>query len=170
LQPTSCSLLRPFPNWLLQPCCPFHANRAQAELNPRLTRRCHCRRPSVWEPRARPYLRAHGSRVARLHLFDWLVLALLAIIGVALNLVEPFHRFVGEDMMTSLRYPMYEGQHRARLGRAGILLVHAAIRPSLQPESPILIVGFISFKSGLKIPRSKLPRYTPSSDPSPSSR
>ncbi|GJM89653.1 hypothetical protein PR202_ga05861 [Eleusine coracana subsp. coracana] len=53
-----------------------------------------------------PYLKTHGTKVARLHLFDWLVLVLLAIIDVVLNLIQPFYRFVGEDMMTSLRYPM----------------------------------------------------------------
>ncbi|TVU20367.1 hypothetical protein EJB05_36574 [Eragrostis curvula] len=53
-----------------------------------------------------PYLVTHGTKVARLHLFDWIVLALLVAIEVGLNLIEPFHRFVGEDMMTDLRYPM----------------------------------------------------------------
>jgi diacylglycerol diphosphate phosphatase/phosphatidate phosphatase len=53
-----------------------------------------------------PYLKTHGSKVARLHLFDWVVLALLVAIDVGLNLIEPFHRFVGEDMMTDLRYPL----------------------------------------------------------------
>ncbi|XP_062180325.1 lipid phosphate phosphatase 2-like [Phragmites australis] len=53
-----------------------------------------------------PYLKTHGAKVARLHLFDWVVLVLLVAIDVGLNLIEPFHRFVGEDMMTSLRYPM----------------------------------------------------------------
>lgn len=54
----------------------------------------------------RPYLKTHGSKVARLHLFDWIVLALLVAIDVGLNLIEPFHRFVGEDMITDLRYPL----------------------------------------------------------------
>nr|CAB3464548.1 unnamed protein product [Digitaria exilis] len=53
-----------------------------------------------------PYLKTHGSKVARLHLFDWIILALLVAVDVGLNLIEPFHRFVGKDMMTDLRYPM----------------------------------------------------------------
>ncbi|KAG2617747.1 lipid phosphate phosphatase 2-like [Panicum virgatum] len=53
-----------------------------------------------------PYLKTHGSKVARLHLFDWVVLALLVAIDVGLNLIEPFHRFVGADMMADLRYPL----------------------------------------------------------------
>ncbi|KAJ1263931.1 hypothetical protein BS78_09G224300 [Paspalum vaginatum] len=53
-----------------------------------------------------PYLKTHGGKVARLHLFDWLVLALLVAIEVGLNVIEPFHRFVGEDMMADLRYPL----------------------------------------------------------------
>lgn len=31
---------------------------------------------------------------------------LLAVIDVVLNVIEPFHRFVGRDMMTDLRYPL----------------------------------------------------------------
>ncbi|RLN28571.1 lipid phosphate phosphatase 2 [Panicum miliaceum] len=53
-----------------------------------------------------PYLKTHVCKVARLHLYDWVVLALLVAIDVGLNLIEPFHRFVGEDMMADLRYPL----------------------------------------------------------------
>jgi diacylglycerol diphosphate phosphatase / phosphatidate phosphatase len=53
-----------------------------------------------------PYLKTHGGKVARLHLYDWVVLTLLVAIDVGLNLIEPFHRFVGEDMMADLRYPL----------------------------------------------------------------
>jgi hypothetical protein len=49
-----------------------------------------------------PYLKTHGGKVASLHRFDWAVLLL----HVGLNLIEPFHRFVGEDMLTDLRYPL----------------------------------------------------------------
>lgn len=37
---------------------------------------------------------------------DWLILILLIVIDVILNLIEPFHRFVGEEMMVDLKYPM----------------------------------------------------------------
>jgi len=37
---------------------------------------------------------------------DWLILLLLVIIDAVLNVIEPFHRFVGEGMMTDLRYPL----------------------------------------------------------------
>jgi len=53
-----------------------------------------------------PYLKTHGGKVARLHGFDWAVLLLLVAADVGLNLIEPFHRFVGEDMLTDLRYPL----------------------------------------------------------------
>jgi hypothetical protein len=53
-----------------------------------------------------PYLKTHGGKVARLHRFDWAVLLLLVAADVGLNLIEPFHRFVGEDMLTDLRYPL----------------------------------------------------------------
>ena len=54
----------------------------------------------------RLYLRTHGTRVARLHLLDWAVLAVLAALDGALNAIEPFHRFVGEDAVPGLRYPL----------------------------------------------------------------
>ncbi|XP_021623898.1 probable lipid phosphate phosphatase 4 isoform X2 [Manihot esculenta] len=50
-------------------------------------------------------LRSHGAKVARIHLHDWLILILLVIIDGLLNLIEPFHRFVGQGMMTDLSYP-----------------------------------------------------------------
>nr|CAB3473815.1 unnamed protein product [Digitaria exilis] len=45
-------------------------------------------------------------RVARSHVWDWLALLLLVAVEVLLNVVEPFHRFVGSGMMTDLRYPL----------------------------------------------------------------
>jgi hypothetical protein len=37
---------------------------------------------------------------------DWIVLVLLAAIAGALNIIEPFHRFVSKDMMDTLLYPL----------------------------------------------------------------
>ncbi|XP_062145335.1 lipid phosphate phosphatase 2-like [Alnus glutinosa] len=51
-------------------------------------------------------LRSHGVKVARIHMYDWLILVLLVVMDLILNLIEPFHRFVGEGMMTDLRYPL----------------------------------------------------------------
>ncbi|XVE84891.1 hypothetical protein DITRI_Ditri17bG0048100 [Diplodiscus trichospermus] len=51
-------------------------------------------------------VRSHGVKVARTHMHDWLILLLLVVIEVILNVIEPFHRFVGEDMMTDLKYPL----------------------------------------------------------------
>lgn len=51
-------------------------------------------------------IKSHGARVARLHMYDWIILVLLAVTDGLLNIIEPFHRFVGKDMMTDLRYPM----------------------------------------------------------------
>uniref|UniRef100_A0A0D9YDI2 Phosphatidic acid phosphatase type 2/haloperoxidase domain-containing protein n=1 Tax=Oryza glumipatula TaxID=40148 RepID=A0A0D9YDI2_9ORYZ len=53
-----------------------------------------------------PYITSHGSKIARLHMYDWIVLVLLVVVDGILNIIEPFHRFVGSDMMTDLRYPM----------------------------------------------------------------
>ena len=51
-------------------------------------------------------LRSHGAKVARIHMHDWLILLLLVVIEVILNLIEPFHRFVGEEMMEDLKSPL----------------------------------------------------------------
>ncbi|XP_009786763.1 lipid phosphate phosphatase 2 [Nicotiana tabacum] len=50
--------------------------------------------------------RNQGVEVARFHMHDWLILFLLVVIDIVLNVIEPFHRFVGSDMMTDLRYPL----------------------------------------------------------------
>ncbi|XVF44229.1 hypothetical protein PTKIN_Ptkin02bG0103700 [Pterospermum kingtungense] len=51
-------------------------------------------------------VRSHGVKVARTHMHDWFILLLLVVIEVILNVIEPFHRFVGEDMMTDMTYPL----------------------------------------------------------------
>ncbi|XP_020098198.1 lipid phosphate phosphatase 2-like isoform X4 [Ananas comosus] len=51
-------------------------------------------------------VRSHGSIVARFHMYDWIILICLAVLDGVLNIIEPFHRFVGQDMMTDLRYPL----------------------------------------------------------------
>jgi hypothetical protein len=45
-------------------------------------------------------------RLLRSHVCDWIALLLLVAVDAGLNLVEPFHRFVGAGMMADLRYPM----------------------------------------------------------------
>ncbi|KAI4357738.1 hypothetical protein L6164_001669 [Bauhinia variegata] len=51
-------------------------------------------------------IRSHGATVARTHVHDWWILLLLVVIDVILNVIEPFHRFVGEGMLADLRYPL----------------------------------------------------------------
>ncbi|KAK3031563.1 hypothetical protein RJ639_036362 [Escallonia herrerae] len=51
-------------------------------------------------------IKSHGASVARKHKHDWLILVLLAGIEVILNIIHPFYRFVGKDMMTDLKYPL----------------------------------------------------------------
>ncbi|CAK9155778.1 unnamed protein product [Ilex paraguariensis] len=50
-------------------------------------------------------IKSHGAKLAREHMHDWLILLLLVAIDGCLNAVEPFHRYVGEGMMTDLKYP-----------------------------------------------------------------
>ncbi|OAY31376.1 lipid phosphate phosphatase 2 isoform X1 [Manihot esculenta] len=50
-------------------------------------------------------IRSHGARVARNHKHDWLILVLLGVIVIVLNIIHPFYRFVGKDMMDDLKYP-----------------------------------------------------------------
>ncbi|CAN0913683.1 Putative lipid phosphate phosphatase 3, chloroplastic [Linum grandiflorum] len=49
---------------------------------------------------------SHGATVARKHMYDWLILALLVVMDVILYIIHPFYRFVGKDMMTDLKYPL----------------------------------------------------------------
>ncbi|XP_015063234.1 lipid phosphate phosphatase 2-like isoform X1 [Solanum pennellii] len=51
-------------------------------------------------------VRSHGITVARTHLNDWMILILLLGIVVLLNVIHPFYRFVGKDMMEDLKYPL----------------------------------------------------------------
>lgn len=53
-------------------------------------------------------VRSHGVQVLKIHKHDWLILVLLAGLDLGLNIIEPFHRFVGEDMMTDLKYPLQD--------------------------------------------------------------
>ncbi|XP_020592396.1 lipid phosphate phosphatase 2-like [Phalaenopsis equestris] len=50
-------------------------------------------------------IRSHGTTVAKFHMHDWIILILLGIVDIILNVIEPFHRFVGREMLTDLRYP-----------------------------------------------------------------
>ncbi|CAA2949625.1 lipid phosphate phosphatase 2-like [Olea europaea subsp. europaea] len=51
-------------------------------------------------------IKSHGAELARNHKHDWLILLLLVVIEIILYVIHPFHRFVGVDMMTDLKYPM----------------------------------------------------------------
>ncbi|CAN0871439.1 Lipid phosphate phosphatase 1 [Linum grandiflorum] len=51
-------------------------------------------------------VKSHGVKVARTHMHDWLILLLLIVIEIVLNVIEPFHRFVGKDMLTDLSFPL----------------------------------------------------------------
>ncbi|KAL0431106.1 UNVERIFIED_CONTAM: Lipid phosphate phosphatase 2 [Sesamum radiatum] len=50
-------------------------------------------------------VRSHGSKLARLHKHDWLILLLLVAMDIGLNVIEPFHRYVSAELMTDLKYP-----------------------------------------------------------------
>ncbi|XP_027337482.1 probable lipid phosphate phosphatase 4 [Abrus precatorius] len=49
-----------------------------------------------------------GSKLALSHKHDWLILQLLAVMEGILNFIEPFHRYVGKEMMTDLMFPFKE--------------------------------------------------------------
>lgn len=51
-------------------------------------------------------IKSHGAALARNHKHDWFILVLLVVIEIVLNVIHPFYRFVGEDMMDDLKYPM----------------------------------------------------------------
>lgn len=49
-----------------------------------------------------------GTKLALNHKQDWLILVLLAAVDGLLNMIEPFHRYVGVNMMTDLMFPLKE--------------------------------------------------------------
>ncbi|KAL1812578.1 lipid phosphate phosphatase 2 isoform X2 [Daucus carota subsp. sativus] len=51
-------------------------------------------------------VKSHGYTVARTHMHDWLILILLVVIDVILNIIHPFYRYVGKDMMSDLKFPL----------------------------------------------------------------
>ena len=51
-------------------------------------------------------IKSHGYEMLTTHKYDWLILLLLVVIEAVLLIIEPFHRFVGEDMMTDMKYPL----------------------------------------------------------------
>src|SRR5438876_9976096 len=51
-------------------------------------------------------IKSHGTKLARLHMYDWIILVCLAVLDGLLNIIEPFHRSVGCDMTTDLSYPL----------------------------------------------------------------
>lgn len=51
-------------------------------------------------------VKSHGVKVARTHMHDWIILLLLVVIDVTLNLIRPFYRFVGEEMINEFKYPL----------------------------------------------------------------
>ncbi|KAL3636045.1 putative lipid phosphate phosphatase 3, chloroplastic [Castilleja foliolosa] len=53
-------------------------------------------------------IKSHGGKIARIHKHDWLILIVLGAIVIILNITHPFYRFVGQDMMNDLKYPMKE--------------------------------------------------------------
>lgn len=57
-------------------------------------------------PPAPHTFRSHGVTLARTHMHDWLILMFLVVIEIILNVIHPFYRFVGKDMMTDLKYPL----------------------------------------------------------------
>ncbi|KAL9262913.1 Lipid phosphate phosphatase 2-like protein [Drosera capensis] len=51
-------------------------------------------------------IRSHGMKVFKVHMHDWVILVLLVVLDGVLNIIEPFHRFVGKGMMEDLMYPL----------------------------------------------------------------
>ncbi|CAN6446096.1 unnamed protein product [Victoria cruziana] len=52
-------------------------------------------------------IKSHGIQVVRLHIHDWLILGLLMVLEFVLSdILPPFHRFVGREMMVDLKYPL----------------------------------------------------------------
>ncbi|KAF3785310.1 hypothetical protein EJ110_NYTH28268 [Nymphaea thermarum] len=52
-------------------------------------------------------IKSHGVQLVRLHVHDWLILALVMVLEFVLSeVVPPFHRFIGREVMVDLKYPL----------------------------------------------------------------
>ncbi|KAK4750808.1 hypothetical protein SAY87_004290 [Trapa incisa] len=52
------------------------------------------------------HVRTPLTKVMRAHCHDWSILLLIIATGVSMYFIEPFHRFIGEDTMQDLKYPL----------------------------------------------------------------
>ncbi|GAA0149308.1 phosphatase [Lithospermum erythrorhizon] len=50
-------------------------------------------------------VKTYGAKLAWIHRNDWIVLLLLVGIELVLNIIHPFYRFVGRDMLDDLKFP-----------------------------------------------------------------
>lgn len=100
-------------------------------------------------------IKTHGAKVAKKHKHDWLILLLLVVIDIVLNVIHPFYRFVGKDMMTDLKYPLKDNTEpvwavTSKFFFLCVCTVHTCILstgffPLLIFESPLL-PGCVLFK------------------------
>ncbi|KAI3954946.1 hypothetical protein MKW92_045032 [Papaver armeniacum] len=51
-------------------------------------------------------VKSHGARVARKHMYDWIMLVLLMVMYLIIYLIHPFRRYITRDMMDDLRFPL----------------------------------------------------------------
>ncbi|XP_010270644.1 PREDICTED: lipid phosphate phosphatase 2-like [Nelumbo nucifera] len=51
-------------------------------------------------------VKSHGFSLVKFHKHDWLILFLLGALELTFYVINPFHRFVGKDMMDDLKYPL----------------------------------------------------------------
>lgn len=51
-------------------------------------------------------VKSHGVSVAKKHKYDWIILLFLIVTDIILNVIRPFYRFVGEDMINDFKYPL----------------------------------------------------------------
>ncbi|KAL6572475.1 hypothetical protein OROMI_013433 [Orobanche minor] len=84
-------------------------------------------------------IRSHGTTVARSHRHDCFILILLVEIEIILNIIHPFYRFVGKDIMSDLKYPMKD--NTVRVWAVALSLLLAVLITGILTDSIKLEVG-----------------------------
>lgn len=87
-------------------------------------------------------IQSHGVTLARTHIHDWFILILLIAIMILLNMIHPFYRFVGKDMMSDLKYPLKSNTVPVWAVPVSVFLASLILLPNIDAFTRIISCQF----------------------------